>query len=66
MNDSTLISENPPASIASHWDTEAVISHGSNALVEFKLWREESMRKGSNWTGNEFTLEDFNDYIKQI
>jgi hypothetical protein len=42
------------------------MSHTSNALVEFKTWREEAMRKDSNWTGNEFTLEDFNDYIKQI
>tara|TARA_R110000744_G_scaffold364706_3_gene473315 strand:+ start:561 stop:761 length:201 start_codon:yes stop_codon:yes gene_type:complete len=66
MNDSTLISDNPTASIASHWDTDAVMSHTSNALVEFKTWREEAMRKDSNWTGNEFTLEDFNDYIKQI
>ena len=66
MNDSTLISDNPTVSIASHWETDAVISHGSNALIEFKIWREEATREGSGWTGNEFTIDDFTDYIEQL
>ena len=51
--------------IAEHWDTSGEIHAGSNAAAEFARWQEHAAENPQEWTGNEFTLGDFESYIAE-
>jgi hypothetical protein len=51
--------------ISEHWDTSGEIHAGSNAAAEFRRWQEHAAENPSEWTGNEFTLGDFESYIAE-
>lgn len=51
--------------IAEHWDTSGEIHAGSNAAEEFNRWKEHAAEHPQDWTGDEFTLGDFESYIAE-
>lgn len=48
--------------IETHWDTGAIITADSDASEEFRTWQEFA-KSDAEWTGEEFTEQDFADYI---
>lgn len=51
--------------IAEHWDTAAIITSKSDPVREFQLWREHAAQS-PDWTGDEFSYEDFRAYIESL
>ena len=51
--------------IADHWDTERIIDGDSDPVVEFVVWNEYA-QLSDDWTGDEFTIEDFSRYIESL
>lgn len=52
--------------IPEHYDTAAIITADSNLAEEFALWQAHAAVNPSDWTGNEFTLADFENYISGL
>lgn len=51
--------------IAEHWDAGAHLTGGSSAKDEYDAWLKFAL--GSpDWFGDEFTLDDFHDYISEL
>lgn len=50
------------ASIADHWDTSGIITKDSDPVEEYERWREFALTS-PDWTGLEFSLQTFRDYI---
>jgi len=48
--------------IAEHWDPNAEISRDDDPQTEYNRWREFA-KAASYWSGDEFTLADFETYI---
>jgi hypothetical protein len=51
--------------IAEHLDPSGEIHAGSNPAEEFARWQEHAAENPQDWTGNEFTLGDFESYIAE-
>lgn len=49
--------------IADYWDTDGIITAESDARVEYIRWRDHASENHKVWRGDEFTIEDFHDYI---
>tara|TARA_R110000744_G_scaffold364706_2_gene473312 strand:+ start:55 stop:231 length:177 start_codon:yes stop_codon:yes gene_type:complete len=52
--------------IAEHWDAAGIITANSNAETEFKIFQNQAVYFDSAWTGDEFSLKDFEAYIASI
>lgn len=51
--------------IADQWDMDANITAASSEREEYDRWLEFAFRS-PDWVGDEFTLEDFHDYIQSL
>lgn len=56
---------NKQPTIPDHWDTGRNITQFSNAQTEFDLWHGAALIS-PDWRGDEFTLADFEAYIKGL
>lgn len=52
--------------IAEHWDTAGEINAISDAAEEFAKWQEHAAENPQDWSGDEFTAEDFAAYVAEI
>jgi hypothetical protein len=59
------MSNTPNYYISSHYDTSGEIKHGSCPAVEFEVWQGH-VEGNPDWKGDEFTLNDFEDYIGEL
>jgi hypothetical protein len=64
-NENTTSANFTLCEISEHWDTSGEIHAGSNAAAEFARWKEHAAENPQDWTGNEFTLGDFESYIAE-
>jgi hypothetical protein len=53
-------------SIPDHWDPDAVITATSNPGVEYGIWAHSVAALPHTWQGDEFTKQDFIDYINHL
>lgn len=51
--------------IARDYDPNGVIDGDCDPGAEFSLWREFTKRNPVEWSGDEFTLADFEEYIER-
>lgn len=51
--------------IADHWDPQGIITSASDPAEEFNRWKQWATTS-PDWSGREFTLADFEDYIKSL
>ena len=51
--------------IAEHWDAGAHLTGGSSAKDEYDAWLKFAL-DSPDWFGDEFTLDDFHDYISEL
>ena len=65
-NENTASANVTAYNIAEHWDTSGEIHAGSKATDEFARWKEHAAENPQDWKGDEFTAEDFADYIAEI
>lgn len=49
--------------IPEHYDTAGIITASSDPAAEFATWQAHAAANPADWTGDEFTLADFEDYI---
>lgn len=52
--------------ITDHYDTAGIITGSSDPRAEFALWQAHAAANPSDWTGEEFTLEDFEEHIANL
>jgi len=52
--------------IAEHWDTAGEINAMSDPAEEFAKWQEHAAENPQDWSGDEFTAEDFAAYVAEI
>ena len=52
--------------IESHWDPDGSIPADANAREEYELWRDFARTHPDQWSGTEFRLQDFKEYIRDI
>lgn len=57
---------NTTYTIAEHYDTTGIITAASDPAAEFALWQEQARENPADWTGTEFTIADFEDYIARL
>ena len=51
--------------ISEHWDSGAHLTGGSSAREEYDAWLRFAINS-PDWFGDEFTLDDFHDYISEL
>jgi len=52
--------------IFEHWDPEGIINSSSNPEAEFGTWIHHAIANPTVWRGDEFTKQDFIDYINHL
>jgi hypothetical protein len=52
--------------ISSHYDTDGNINFNSCPGIEFEIWKDHAEINSDDWKGDEFTLNDFEDYIGEL
>lgn len=52
--------------IASHWDPSQEITTESCPREEFEIWLRHCASNLDDWTGQEFDLRDFQNYISNL
>lgn len=50
--------------IAEHYDPSGIITANSDPAAEFARWQQHAAENPDDWSGDEFTLADFEEYIK--
>lgn len=53
-------------SIADHWDLEKDMDETCDPEQEFAMWKEGVLERPGDWRGDEFLLEDFAKYLRQL
>ena len=56
----------PQVTIPDNYDTAAIITADSSPEEEFKIWEEHAAGNPEDWSRDEFTLADFQDYIEEL
>ena len=56
----------PKRTIPEDWDPGGDISPESDATVEFEMWKAHAERNPEDWQGDEFSLQDFERYIRLL
>lgn len=57
---------NSKPTIPDHWDPSALINANSQPNQEFARWKAHAAENPADWNGDEFTLDDFEDYIDKL
>lgn len=65
-NENTASANVTAYNIAEHLDPSGEIHAGSNPAEEFARWQEHAAENPQDWSGEEFTAEDFAEHIAEI
>lgn len=65
-NENTASANVTAYNIAEHWDTSGEINALSDPAEEFAKWQEHAAENPQDWSGDEFTAEDFAEHIAEI
>lgn len=52
--------------IPEHYDPAGIITASSDPAAEFAAWQAHAAAKPEDWTGDEFTLADFENWIANL
>lgn len=55
-----------PTTIAEHWDSAGTIQASADPAKEFTLWQQYATKHPNEWSGYEFSIDDFEDYIDSL